>query len=241
MENYLKNKREVLNGRLIWNSVCSHIAQKFTNLKLYTKENPSIEDYGNRIPDQKLTNIVRGRNLFKGNTLNIWSTKKAIGVSNSYYCNHVIQEHNIETGISTIKYSTHSKRGKWTGQLITAFNSKKKKSNPVLNSMQINIPKELFKEHNNSETEITKAILYMHEWGDVQMHLDVKYKQKGNLNFQNNWENINDIKRLSKIKSYILKTIKENPLLILNQTLAFNEDLYYYNLTITKNNLITKL
>jgi hypothetical protein len=73
------------------------------------------------------------------------------------------------------------------------------------------------------------------------MHLDVKYKQKGNLNFQNNWENINDIKRLSKIKSYILKTIKENPLLILNQTLAFNEDLYYYNLTITKNNLITKL
>ena len=78
-KNYLSNRREVLNGKWTLNSVMNRIKQKLTSLTKTTDVNPNMET-GRR----KTCNIVRGRNIFKGNTLNIWSHTDDITIANSY-------------------------------------------------------------------------------------------------------------------------------------------------------------
>jgi len=239
MENYQRNKKGVLDGRLTWNSVMNRLAQKFTNLKLYTKEDLSTEEIMRQRLNNKTNNIVKSKHLFKGNTLNIYNSKKVIGISNSYYSNHLTQEYDIETGITTMRYGTFTKRGKWVSKLLKDYTNKFVGLNrPNLNTFRIDLPHELFKEHLNSKTIVKAANIHISEWGDVQLHFDVEYKDKGNFNFQNNWQNIDDLKRLNKIQSYVLNTIKKNPSIIIDQPLKMCKDLYYYHLSITKNNLI---
>lgn len=238
-ENYLSNRREVLNGKWTLNSVMNRIKQKLTSLTKTTDVNPSME-HGMKKP----TNIVRGRNLFKGNTLNIWSHTDDITIANSYYMNSVVQRYSKVTDITDISYYIHSKRGKWVKDLILMFDAKYSKSPSIVvtgNGLVLNLPYKLFNEYNHKDVDIVDVQMRIQEWGDVTTTVDIKYNKPG-INFKNNWDNIDTVKRMSKITSFILNHLKENQSIILNEAgksenVCYDRHAYVINLTLKDLNL----
>jgi len=236
-ENYLSNRREVLNGKWTLNSVMNRIKQKFTSLTKTTNVSPSME-HGMKRP----TNIVKGRNIFKGNTLNIWSHTNDITIANSYYMNSVVQRYNKVKDITDISYHIYTKRGKWVKDLIHMFDAKYSNTkSPVIvgNGLVINLPYKLFNEYNHKDVDIVDVQMRIQEWGDVHTNIDIKYNKPG-INFQNNWNNIDTVKRMSKITSFILNHLKENQSIILNgrsENVCYDTHAYNINLTLKDLNL----
>ena len=231
-ENYLNNRKEVLNAKWTLNSVMNRIKQKLTSLTKTTNVDPNMET-GRR----KTCNIVRGRNIFKGNTLNIWSHTDDITIANSYYMNSVVQRYSKTKDITTVDYHIFSKRGKWTNDLIKMYIAKDSKNViPVHNGMILNLPGKLLKEYNHKNVSICKAEMRLTEWGDINTTLSLEYNKPG-INFSNNWENIDTIKRLSKIVSFILNHIKKNQDIILNKNPEPCTDMHAYNINLTLKDL----
>ena len=69
------------------------------------------------------------------------------------------------------------------------------------------------------------------------MHVDMKYVESG-MHFTNNWDNIDDVRRMTKIQSFILNKIKNNPDIILTKDMSMCKDMYFYKTSLTKQDLI---
>lgn len=214
-ENYQESKNGVLNVSWIWNKVFNHLKPRSTNQTRTTDVDQNM-DPGMR----KTCNIVRGRNIFKGNTLNIWSHTDDITIANSYYMNSVVQRYNKVHDITKIQYHIFSKRGGWMQDLIKMYNAKGG-ANPtplysIHNGIYIDLPHKLFKESNHKDVTIKGIDMRLTDWGDINTTIDIHYNKTG-IHFKNNWENIDTVKRMSKIVSFILNKIKEDPNIILSK------------------------
>ena len=232
-EDYQENKREVLNVSWIWKKIFNHLKPKSRNQTKITEENPNM-DHGMR----KTCNIVRGRNIFKGNTLNIWSHSNDITIANSYYMNSVVQRYNKNSDVTKIQYHIFSKRGNWMTDLIKRYCAHVK-PDPILpthNGIYMSIPRNLFKENNDKAVTLKSVEMRLTEWGDVNTTIEIECNDKG-IYFKNNWENIDTLKRMSKIVSFILNNIKENPSAVLNKTLKPCDERHAWLIDLTLNDL----
>ncbi len=134
--------------------------------------------------------------------------------------NSVQQRYNKVHDITKIWYHIYSKRGNWMTDLIKMYNAKgggnPNPLHPVHNGIIIDLPYRLFKECNHKDITIKSIDMRLTDWGDINTTIDIHYNKKG-IHFKNNWENIDTVKRMSKIVSFILNKIKEDPNIILSK------------------------
>ena len=74
------------------------------------------------------------------------------------------------------------------------------------------------------------------ECGYVHTNLCSEYNPPGII-FSNNWENIDTVKRLSKLVSFILNHIKKNQDIILSKNPEPCTDMHAYNMNLTLKDL----
>ena len=139
--------------------------------------------------------------IYKGHSLNIYTTEEKILMSNTYYGVTIEQEYNKKEDKTSLRIHEYDSSPKWVQNLVCSLTPNINMNNIVPSLIE-------FRNIYNDGKSNWKIKIELHDCGR-SMEL-TKLTNLESLNFNDPVEQINDVKKLSRLKSLFYKKIKDN-------------------------------